>query len=181
MCSVLGVYCRQQASKHHWGCCFFFLKRGHEALSLSGHRNLAIQAGRSNVARHHNLTHSRAHKHVDQTGLINPDYSTLLLNIQSGFHLFPFSKPPALLANMVLIRPTSFSRIRHISSARCSLCPGIQMRCWEQHNVWPLQQCETALSSLELKGCDKPCQRMRIHTSFYFTLGPIQTWDKCIV
>lgn len=88
----------------------FFLKRGQEALSLSDHRNLAIQAGLSNVARHHNLMHSRAHKHVDQAGLINPDYSsTKLLNIHAVFHLFPFTKPPAYQANMVLIKLTSLS------------------------------------------------------------------------
>lgn len=88
----------------------FFLKRGQEALSLSDHRNLAIQAGLSNVARHHNLMHSRAHKHVDQTRLINPDYSSIqLLNIHAVFHLFPFTKPPAHQANLVLIKLTSFS------------------------------------------------------------------------
>lgn len=88
----------------------FFLKWGQEALSLSDHRNWVIQAGLSNVARHRNLMHSRAHKHVDQTGLINPDYtSTQLLNIHAVFHLFPFTKPPAHRANMVLIKLTSFS------------------------------------------------------------------------
>ncbi|CAB1455612.1 unnamed protein product [Pleuronectes platessa] len=69
--------------------------------------NLAIQAGLSNVARHHNPMHSRAHKHVDQTRLINPDYSsTQLLNIYAVFHLFPFTKPPAHQDNMVLIKLT---------------------------------------------------------------------------
>ncbi|CAJ1068516.1 unnamed protein product, partial [Xyrichtys novacula] len=77
---------------------------------MSDRRNLAIQDGSSNVARHHNLIHSRAHKHVDQTGLINPDCSsTRLLNIHTVFHLFPFTKPPAHPANVVLIKLTSFS------------------------------------------------------------------------
>lgn len=89
---------------------FFSLQQSKEVLSLSDHRNWAIQTGLSNVALHRNLMHSRAHKHVDQTGLINPDYSsTQLLNIHTVFHLFPFTKPPAHQTNMVLIKLTSFS------------------------------------------------------------------------
>lgn len=101
-------------------CWVFFLNRGHEAPSLTGHRNWAIQAGVFNVAPHHNPMHSRAHKHVDQKGIINPVYSsTRLLNIHTVFHLFPFNKPPAHQANMVAIKLT-LSR-KHISYSHAAV------------------------------------------------------------
>lgn len=90
--------------------CFFFLKWGQEALSLSDHRNWAILDSLSNVACYHNLMHSRAHKHVDQTRLINPDYSsTQLLNIHTVFHLFLLPNHLPHQANMVLIKLTLLS------------------------------------------------------------------------
>lgn len=63
-----GVYYQNKASKHEWGFALYFLNRGHEAPSLSDHRNWAILARPFNVASCHNLMDSREHKHVDPKG-----------------------------------------------------------------------------------------------------------------
>ena len=46
----------------------------------------------SHVVHHHNLMHSEVHKHVDQTRLINPDYSGTHLTV---FHLFQQTTCPS--------------------------------------------------------------------------------------